>query len=125
MWLSAGSPQRSDQAEDSNIKIEVWSPLSGWNNKLMGTGNFGWAGSIMYGGLLLGLERGDATVSTDTGHDNSLDAEQTERSMRRFAVPGMGHCFGGAGCDAFDKLTELDRLVESGKAPDRIIASKV
>jgi feruloyl esterase len=57
---------------DSNIKIEVWLPLSGWNGKLMGAGNFGWAGSIMYGGLLLGLEQGYAVVSTDTGHDNSL-----------------------------------------------------
>jgi feruloyl esterase len=56
---------------DSNIKIEVWLPLSGWNGKLMGAGNFGWAGSIMYGGLLLGLEQGYAVVSTDTGHDNS------------------------------------------------------
>ena len=57
---------------DSDIKIEVWLPLSGWNGKLMGAGNFGWAGSIMYGGLLLGLEHRYATVSTDTGHDNSL-----------------------------------------------------
>ncbi len=57
---------------DSKIKIEVWLPLSGWNGKLLGAGNFGWGGAIMYGGLLLGLERGFATVSTDTGHDNSL-----------------------------------------------------
>jgi feruloyl esterase len=57
---------------DSSIKIEVWLPLQGWNGKLMGAGDFGWAGSIMYGGLLLGLEHGFATVSTDTGHDNSL-----------------------------------------------------
>jgi feruloyl esterase len=57
---------------DSNIKIEVWLPLSGWNGKLMGAGSFGWGGSIMYGGLLLGLEHGFATVSTDTGHDHSL-----------------------------------------------------
>lgn len=57
---------------DSNIKIEVWLPLHGWNGKLMGAGNFGWAGSVMYSGLLVGLEHGFATVSTDTGHDNSL-----------------------------------------------------
>lgn len=57
---------------DSNIKIEVWLPLQGWNGKLMGAGDFGWAGSLMYGGLLYGLEHGFATVSTDTGHDNSL-----------------------------------------------------
>ncbi len=56
---------------DSNIKIEVWMPLQGWNGKMMGAGDFGWAGSIMYGGLLIGLEHGFTTVSTDTGHDNS------------------------------------------------------
>src|SRR5580704_4513381 len=59
-------------SSDSNIKIEVWMPLSGWNGKLLGAGNFGWGGSIMYGGLLLGLERGFAAVSTDTGHDDAL-----------------------------------------------------
>ena len=31
---------------DSNIKIEVWLPLSGWNGKFMGQGNGGFAGSI-------------------------------------------------------------------------------
>lgn len=56
---------------DSNIKIEVWLPLTGWTGKMMGAGNFGWAGSIMYGGLLLGLEHNFAVVSTDTGHDDS------------------------------------------------------
>ena len=56
---------------DSNIKIELWLPLQNWNGRLLGTGDFGWAGSIMYGGLLLGLEKGYAVVSTDTGHDNS------------------------------------------------------
>jgi feruloyl esterase len=57
---------------DSNIKIEVWLPTQGWNGKMMGAGDFGWAGSIMWGGLLVGLEHGYAVVSTDTGHDNSL-----------------------------------------------------
>jgi feruloyl esterase len=66
---------------DSDIKIEIWLPLEHWNGKLMGAGDFGWAGSIMYSGLLLGLEHGYATVSTDTGHDNSL-------AMGQFA---LGH----------------------------------
>jgi feruloyl esterase len=57
---------------DSNIKIEVWLPTQDWNGKMMGAGDFGWAGSIMYGGLLIGLEHGYAVVSTDTGHDNAL-----------------------------------------------------
>ena len=46
-------------------------------------------------------------------------------AMRVFAIPGMGHCFGGAGCDTFSKLDVIDSWVESGKAPERIVASKV
>lgn len=45
-------------------------------------------------------------------------------AMRVFAVPGMGHCFGGPGCDTFSKLEAIDQWVETGKAPDRIVASK-
>jgi feruloyl esterase len=48
-----------------------------------------------------------------------------EKSMRLFAMPGMGHCSGGIGCDVFDKISELDRWVETGKAPDMIVASKL
>src|SRR5271154_612440 len=34
---------------DSDIKIEVWLPATGWNGKLQAVGNGGWAGSISYG----------------------------------------------------------------------------
>jgi feruloyl esterase len=50
----------------------MWLPISGWNGKFLGLGDFGWAGSIMYPGLLLGLEGGYAVASNDSGHDNSL-----------------------------------------------------
>jgi len=58
---------------DSNIKIEVWMPASekgagGWNRKLLGQGNGGFAGEIGYGGLGIGMLQGYATVGTDTGH---------------------------------------------------------
>jgi feruloyl esterase len=42
-----------------------------------------------------------------------------------FMIPGMDHCFGGAGCDTFDKLGAIAHWVESGKTPERIIASKL
>lgn len=58
---------------DSNIKIEVWLPLSGWNGKFLGAGNLSWAGWIMYDGLLYGLQNGYAAASTDTGHELSYD----------------------------------------------------
>jgi feruloyl esterase len=53
---------------DSDIKIEVWLPATGWNGKFQAVGNGGWAGVISYRELAEGLRRGYATASTDTGH---------------------------------------------------------
>jgi pimeloyl-ACP methyl ester carboxylesterase len=72
---------------DSHIGFEVWLPLDGWNRKLAGAGNAGWAGTIPYDytgtaagplirqakvpfGFTLSdqLKRGYATAATDTGH---------------------------------------------------------
>jgi feruloyl esterase len=64
--------------------------------------------------------------------------EETDRFMRLFMVPGMGHCGGGTGATSFgnqggsptidpdhDLLAALDRWVEQRRPPDRIVASKV
>lgn len=53
---------------ESEIAVEVWLPLDGWNGKFAGVGNGGWAGSISYGLLAEQLRRGYAAASTDTGH---------------------------------------------------------
>ena len=53
---------------DSDIKVEVWLPASGWNGKYQAVGNGGWAGSITYGAMARALRDGYATSSTDTGH---------------------------------------------------------
>jgi len=53
---------------DSDIKIEVWLPVSGWNGKFQAVGNGGWAGTISYPAMSRALEHGYATSSTDTGH---------------------------------------------------------
>src|SRR5437762_292027 len=55
-------------SSDSDIKIEVWLPMSGWNTKYQAVGNGGWAGVISYSALAEALGRGYATSSTDTGH---------------------------------------------------------
>src|SRR5437763_846463 len=55
-------------SSDSDIKIEVWLPASGWNGKLEAVGNGAWAGNISYPALATALAAGYATVSTDTGH---------------------------------------------------------
>ena len=53
---------------DSDIKVEVWLPSTGWNGKFQAVGNGGWAGSIAYAAMIDALAKGYATASTDTGH---------------------------------------------------------
>jgi feruloyl esterase len=53
---------------DSDIKVEVWLPASGWNGKFQAVGNGGWAGSISYPAMARAVREGYATSSTDTGH---------------------------------------------------------
>ena len=64
--------------------------------------------------------------------------DRLDDSVRLFMVPGMYHCAGGPGADAFggsghpaettdparDVLWALIRWVEQGRAPDRLIAAK-
>jgi feruloyl esterase len=59
---------RLTPSPDSDIKAEVWLPMSGWNGKFLQVGNGAWGGSIQYGALGDALRRGYAAASTDTGH---------------------------------------------------------
>ena len=45
-------------------------------------------------------------------------------SVRLFLAPGVLHCGGGAGPDQIDSLTALERWVEHGATPERIVATK-
>ncbi len=58
-------------SNDSDIRIEIWLPASGWNGKFEGVGNGGWSGEISYAQLAAGLRAGYATGATDTGHVGS------------------------------------------------------
>jgi hypothetical protein len=60
---------------DSDIKLEVWLPVSGWNGKLQGIGNGGFAGLIDYVQLSVAMSKGYAATATDAGHTGSpIDA---------------------------------------------------
>lgn len=56
---------------DSDIKIEAWLPVAGWNGKYRGQGNGGFAGVIDYPGLAQAVKSGYASAGTDTGHTGS------------------------------------------------------
>ena len=65
-----------------------------------------------------------------------MGASQTAAFVRLFMVPGMQHCGGGSGPNSFGQLTvaagdpdrdmdtALERWVEKGVAPERIVAAK-
>ena len=59
---------------DSEIGVEVWLPVAGWNGKFQAVGNGGWAGAISYPALARAVARGYATASTDTGHNGDRAA---------------------------------------------------
>jgi hypothetical protein len=53
---------------DSDIKTEVWLPISDWNGRLLGLGNGGFAGLIDYLNLATAMSKGYAATATDAGH---------------------------------------------------------
>lgn len=56
-------------SNDSEIKMELWLPASGWNGNFEGNGNGGWTGSISPATLAAGLEHGYAAAMSDLGHE--------------------------------------------------------
>ena len=67
---------------------------------------------------------------------NKMGAKQTDGFFRLYLAPGVSHCGGGPGPDVFGQAISqaadaehgvskaLERWVENGVAPDRIIATK-
>src|SRR5262249_35507299 len=45
---------------DSDIKVEIWLPLTGWNGTFQAVGNGGWAGTIPYAALATAVGAGYA-----------------------------------------------------------------
>jgi hypothetical protein len=52
-----------------------------------------------------------------------MDPKKAADSIRLFMLPGVGHCGGGDAPNVADMLSAIDQWVETGKAPDRIIAT--
>ena len=59
--------------EGSNIKIEVWMPVQGWNGDLVGVGNGGAAGAILSFMMAEPLRQGFAVATTDLGTSAGAD----------------------------------------------------
>jgi len=49
--------------------------------------------------------------------------QATQSFFRLFMIPGMDHCFNGAGAFSVDYLSYLEAWVERGQAPDKMIGA--
>ena len=78
--------------------------------------------SINYFNALVGGENSGMQQASFMPGDAGLD--KTQKDARLFMVPGMFHCSGGPGPNAFDALTPLVTWVETGVAPETIVATK-
>jgi hypothetical protein len=58
---------------DSVIRFEAWLPESDWNQRFLGVGNGGFAGTIGYQNLAGNLKRGFATAGSDAGHQGQAE----------------------------------------------------
>src|SRR3954466_14267364 len=53
----------------SDIHMEVWLPVTGWNGHFRGSSPNGLGGVIKYNAMGVGLSEGFAVAGTDTGHE--------------------------------------------------------
>ena len=59
-------------------------------------------------------------------HDQVYARDQSAGDyLRTFLLPGVLHCNGGVGPDAVDWPSVMDSWVQTGKAPERVVARKV
>jgi feruloyl esterase len=97
---------------DSDIKVELWLPSSGWNGKLQSVGNGAWAGVIPYPALAQAVLDGYAGAGTDTGHVGNTAT----------FVPGHPEKLVDYGYRAVHEMTIVAKAVTAafyGNAPSR------
>jgi hypothetical protein len=70
-----------------------------------------------------GLIPAQSTIDFFQALRRDIGARRADRNLRLFMAPGVGHCAGGDAPSRIDHLGILDRWVETGSAPERIVAS--
>jgi feruloyl esterase len=75
---------------------------------------------IIYSGWSDAVSPGPAIVGY---HEDVLAHDKTAaEDVRLFMMPGVEHCFGGPGPDWVNFLIEIDKWMETGKAPAQVTA---
>lgn len=104
---------RSEQAGSAQLDVPpkgLDSFLSSGHKLLL---SHGWAD---------GLIPPRSTLNFYTELTRQVEAKKAANA-RLFMIPGMAHCAGGDGPFMFDAITTIDRWVDSGHAPEKIVVS--
>ena len=78
---------------------------------------------LMSHGWADGLIPPMSTVNFYSTLTKRLGPQKASEDTRLFMIPGMGHCAGGEGPYVFDPISTIDKWVETGHAPERIVVS--
>jgi feruloyl esterase len=97
-------------ADASDINLREFRANGG---KLIMT--YGWSDQVLQ--PMMGVDYYEQAVTANGANGDDF--------MRLFMVPGMTHCSGGTGPDQHDPITAIIDWVETGSAPDRILARQV
>lgn len=124
----AFSPARGPGWEPDPARIEEYARQTGLMDTLLSANNpdlrrFRDAGGklLVYHGWYDTSAVADSVDYYETVERLMGGRESTQSFYRLFAIPGMGHCFGGPGATEFDYLGVIDQWVTAGKAPDLLI----
>ena len=79
---------------------------------------------LLWHGWTDGLIPAQNTIDYYEKVSAAIGAERARDSVRLFMAPGVDHCAGGEGTFQIDVLEAIDAWVESGKAPEQLVASR-
>lgn len=79
---------------------------------------------LLWHGWTDGLIPAQQTIDYYEKVSATIGADRARGSVRLFMAPGVDHCAGGEGTFQIDELAAIDAWVESGKAPEQLVASR-
>ena len=79
---------------------------------------------LLWHGWTDGLIPAQSTIDYYEKVVATIGADRASYSVRLFMVPGVDHCSGGEGTFQIGELEAIDAWVESGKAPEQLLASR-
>jgi feruloyl esterase len=112
-----------DLSRDHRVAMQRMAPIVNSNNPDLSAFMKRGGKLMLYHGWNDAAIPAGATLDYHTALRKTL-GPVADQQVRLFMVPGMMHCGGGSGATYFEKVEAMDRWIESGTAPERIVATE-